>query len=179
MTDDNVFKLNKPDQGDLLQEVLREGKGARKMLAAAIEAEVSTFIERHGLLETAEGKSAVVRNGYLPKQWIQTGLGDIEVKVPKIRDRSNFGIKFNSSLVPPYLKRAKNIEEFLPWLYLRGISTGDFSETLKHLWGWIQQEKCGWFECILEILDGKSECARIFFKTLEPPEGITICIFIR
>ena len=78
MTDDNVFKLNKPGQEDLLQEVLREG--ARKMLAAAIEAKVSTFIERHGLLETAEGKSAVVRNGYLPKRSIQTGLGDIEVK---------------------------------------------------------------------------------------------------
>ena len=133
MTDNNVFKLNKPEQDDPLQEVLREG--ARKMSAAAIEAEVSTFIEGHGLLETAEGKSAVVRNGYLPKRSIQTGLGDIEVKVPKIRDRPNSGIKFNSSLVPPYLKRAKNIEEFLPWLYLRGISTGDFSETLKHLLG--------------------------------------------
>ncbi len=133
MPDNNVFKLNKPEQDDPLQEVLREG--ARKMLAAAIEAEVSTFIERHGFLETAEGKSAVFRNGFLPKRSIQTGLGDIEVKVPKIRDCSNFGIKFNSSLVPPYLKRAKNIEEFLPWLYLRGISTGDFSETLKHLLG--------------------------------------------
>ncbi len=93
MTDNNVFKLNKPEQDDPLQEVLREG--ARKMLAAAIEAEVSTFIERHGFLETAEGTAAVVRNGYMPDRSIQTGLGDIEVKVPKIRDRSNFGIKFN------------------------------------------------------------------------------------
>jgi len=85
MTDANVFKLNKPDQDDPLQAVLRDG--VRKMLAAAIEAEVSTFIERHGLLETVEGKSAVVRNGYLPERSIQTGLGDIEVKVPKVRDR--------------------------------------------------------------------------------------------
>lgn len=77
----------------------------------------------------------MVRNGYLPERSIQTGLGDIAVKVPKVRDRSGSGIKFNSSLVPPYLKRTKNIEEFLPWLYLRGISTGDFSETLKHLLG--------------------------------------------
>ena len=68
MTDNNVFKLNRPEQDDPLQEVLREG--ARKMSAAAIEAEVSTFIEGHGLLETAEGKSAVVRNGYLPKRSI-------------------------------------------------------------------------------------------------------------
>ncbi len=133
MTDNNVFKLNKPDQNDPLQEVLREG--ARKMLATAIEAEVSIFIERHGCLKTEEGKAAVVRNGYLPERSIQTGLGDIEVKVPKVRDRCGSTIKFNSSLVPPYLKRTRNIEEFLPWLYLRGISTGDFSETLKHLLG--------------------------------------------
>jgi transposase-like protein len=133
MTDSNIFKLNKPEQNDPLQEVLREG--ARKMLAAAIETEVSDFIKQHGSLKTDEGELAVVRNGYLPARSIQTGLGDIAVKVPKVRDRSESGIKFNSSLVPPYLKRAKNIEEFLPWLYLRGISTGDFSETLRHLLG--------------------------------------------
>ena len=77
----------------------------------------------------------MVRNGYLPERTIQTGLGDIDVKVPKVRDRTDNGIKFNSSLVPPYLKRSQSVEEFLPWLYLRGISTGDFSESLKHLLG--------------------------------------------
>ena len=80
MTNDNVFKLNKPDQDDPLQAVLREG--ARKMLAAAIEAEVSIFIERNVSLETTEGKAAVVRNGYLPERPIQQGLGGIGVKVP-------------------------------------------------------------------------------------------------
>ena len=119
MTDSNVITLNKLEQNDPLQEVLREG--ARKMLAAAIEAEIAIFIEQHSPLQTDEGKAAVVRNGYLPQRPIQTGLGDIEVKVPKVRDRSGSGIKFNSSLVPPYLKRTQNIEEFLPWLYLRGI----------------------------------------------------------
>ena len=133
MTDSNVITLNKPEQNDPLQEVLREG--ARKLLAAAIEAEVAAFIAQHSALKTDTDKAAVVRNGYLPERSIQTGLGDIAVKVPKVRDRSGSGIKFNSSLVPPYLKRTKNIEEFLPWLYLRGISTGDFSETLKHLLG--------------------------------------------
>ncbi len=77
----------------------------------------------------------MVRNGYLLERSIQTGLGDIDVKVPKVRDRSGSGIQFNSGLVPPYLKRSKRIEEFLFWLYLRGISTGDFSETLTHLLG--------------------------------------------
>jgi len=133
MTDSNVINLNKPEQNDPLQEVLREG--ARKLLAAAIEAEVAAFIEQHSALKTSADKAVVVRNGYLPERSIQTGLGAIEVKVPKVRDRSGSGIKFNSSLVPPYLKRTRNIEEFLPWLYLRGISTGDFSETLKHLLG--------------------------------------------
>ncbi len=112
MADNNVFKLNKPEQNDPLQEILREG--ARKMLAAAIEAKVSTFIERRGPLRTEEGKAAVVRNGYLPKRSIQTGLEDIEVKVPKARDRCGSAIKFNSSLIPSYLKRTRNIEESLP-----------------------------------------------------------------
>jgi len=127
------LELNGPEQNDPLQGVLQEG--ARKMLAAAIESEVAAFIKQHGGLETEEGKAAVVRNGYLPERTIQTGLGNIEVKVPKVRDRSGSGIKFNSSLIPPYLKRTRSIEEFLPWLYLKGISTGDFTETLKHLLG--------------------------------------------
>jgi hypothetical protein len=96
MTDSNIFKLNKPEQNDPLQEVLREG--ARRMLAAAIEAEVASFIERYGNLKTDEGQKAIVRNGYLPERSIQTGLGDIEVKVPKVCDRSGSGIKYNSSL---------------------------------------------------------------------------------
>ncbi len=73
MTDNNVFKLNKPEQNDPLQEILREG--ARKMLAAAIESEVASFIERYGGIKTDEGQKAVVRNGYLPERTIQTGLG--------------------------------------------------------------------------------------------------------
>lgn len=133
MKNDNVFDFTKPEQIDPLQELLREG--ARKMLASAIEAEVAAFVSNHGHLKSEGGKAAVVRNGYLPERPIQTGLGDVDVKVPKVRDRSGSGIKFNSSLVPPYLKRTKSIEEFLPWLYLRGISTGDFSETLQHLLG--------------------------------------------
>lgn len=133
MIKSNVINLNKPEQIDPLQELLREG--ARKMLASAIEAEVTAFINQHDTLKSEDGKAAIVRNGYLPKLPIQTGLRDIEVEVPRVRDRSKSGIKFNSSLVPPDLKRTKSIEEFLPWLYLRGISTGDFSETLKHLLG--------------------------------------------
>jgi putative transposase len=77
----------------------------------------------------------VVRNGTLPKRSLQTGLGPIEVEVPRIKDRGKSGINFQSALVPPYLRRTKNIEELLPVLYLKGISTGDFGEALTCLVG--------------------------------------------
>ena len=65
-----------------------------------------------------------MRNGYLPARTITTGVGEVEVQVPKVRDRSGSGIKFNSTLLPPYLKRSRSVEEVLPWLYLKGVSTG-------------------------------------------------------
>ncbi len=76
-----------------------------------------------------------MRNGFLPEQRIQTGIGDVSVKVPKVRERSGNGIHFNSTLLPPYLKRAMSVKKLLPWLYLRGISTGDFHESLSDLLG--------------------------------------------
>ncbi len=130
MTDNNVISLNKPEENDPLQAIHQQG--ARQLLASAVEAEVEHFLAQQN---SATGKAAVVRNGYLPERTIQTGLGDIPVKIPKTRDRSGSGLKFNSTLIPPYLKRTKSIEEFLPWLYLRGVSTGDFSESLQHLLG--------------------------------------------
>lgn len=135
MKENNVVSLNKQVEleTDPLQSILKEG--ARKMLAVAIDAEVESFIEQHSNLKTEDNRAAIVRNGYLPERTIQTGLGDIAVKVPKVRDRSGAKTKFNSQLVPPYLKRAKSIDELLPWLYLRGISTGDFPEALQHLLG--------------------------------------------
>lgn len=133
MTDTNISQLHKPEPIDVLQQVLKQG--AQQLLAKAIESEVQELLAAHHSTVTDDGKAGVVRNGYLPGRTIQTGLGDIDVKVPKVRDRTGQGIKFNSSLVPPYLKRSQTMEEFLPWLYLRGISTGDFSESLKHLLG--------------------------------------------
>ncbi len=131
MTDNNVIQLNSPVT-DSLGEVLK--LGAQQLLAQAIEAEVAELLEKHKELKTA-GKQNIVRNGYLPERKIQTGLGDLPVKVPKVRDRSGRGIKFNSALIPPYLKRTKNLEEFIPWLYLKGISTGDMQPTLEALLG--------------------------------------------
>lgn len=131
MSDSKVIQFNSPVE-DPLNEVLQ--RGARELLTKAIEAELNALLAQYSTLEI-NGKKAVVRNGHLPERTIQTGLGDIPVKVPKVRDRSGQGIKFNSSLVPPYLKRTKAIEEFIPWLYLRGISTGQMQPALESLLG--------------------------------------------
>lgn len=136
MGQDNVIGLNNPGNPravtDALTELLRDG--ARKMLVAAIEAEIQEFLMQHQGLRDEQGHARIVRNGYLPERSIQTGLGGIEVKVPRARDRAG-GIKFGSKILPVYLRRTKTIEEFLPWLYLKGISTGDFGEALTALLG--------------------------------------------
>jgi transposase-like protein len=121
-----------------LTEVLREG--AQKLLAEAVQIEVGSFLEQYKELRDEQGHQRVVRNGYLPEREIQTGLGGIKVRVPRTRDRDPGKepeklIRFRSSLVPPYLRRSKSIEELLPLLYLKGISTGDFREALSALLG--------------------------------------------
>jgi putative transposase len=128
--DSNVISLAIPDNP--LEQILKEG--AQKLLAQAIEAEVELLLEQFKD-ETIGGLQRVVRNGYQPERTIQTGIGDIPVKVPKVRDRKQEGVKFNSALIPPYLKRTKNIEDLVPWLYLRGISTGDMQSALSPIFG--------------------------------------------
>ncbi len=118
---------------DPLTDLLRAG--ARDLIAQAVEAELQALLELHAQHKLPDGRQAVVRNGFLPERTIQTGIGDVEIKVPKVRDRSGSGICFNSSLLPPYLKRSSSIEELLPWLYLRGLSTGDYQEALGALLG--------------------------------------------
>lgn len=136
MKQDNVIGLKSPGvpsaPTDALTDLLRDG--ARQMLAAAIEAEVQEFLARHQGLQDEQGRQRLVRNGYLPQRTIQTGLGDIEVRAPRVRDRAK-QIRFSSAILPPYLRRTRTIEELLPWLYLKGISTGDFSEALTSLLG--------------------------------------------
>ena len=117
---------------DSLTELLRIG--AKALISQAVEAELEDMLSSHSD-KLEDGRRSVVRNGYLPSRSIQTGIGEVEIKVPKIRDRTGQGIKFNSSLLPPYLKRTKNIEELIPWLYLKGISTGGFGDALSALLG--------------------------------------------
>lgn len=124
---------NQPTSTDALTALLREG--AQKLLMQAVEAEVATFLEQYAHLHDENGHKMRVRNGSLPERTIQTGLGDIPIKVPRTRDRSGEGVTFSSTLLPPYLKRTKSLDELLPYLYLKGLSTGDFSEALAALLG--------------------------------------------
>ncbi len=121
---------------DLITEVLK--KGAQELLTKAIEAEVSEFLKNYESLHDDQGHRVIVRNGYLPERTIQTGIGPIPVKVPRVRDKrtkEESKIHFTSHILPPYLRRTKKIEELLPWLYLKGISSGDFPEALQALFG--------------------------------------------
>jgi transposase-like protein len=105
------------------------------LIAQAVEAELQVLLEQHAEHRLPDGRKAVVRNGYLPERTVQTGIGNVEIKVPKVRDRSGSGVRFNSALLPPYLKRARSVEELLPWLYLKGVSTGDYQDALAALLG--------------------------------------------
>jgi putative transposase len=122
---------------DVLNEVLQ--LGARRMLAAAIDHEADEYVTAHADQRDERGRRLVVRNGHLPRRTLQTGLGPIEVQQPRVNDRridaDGHRQRFTSQILPPYLRRTKNLDELIPWLYLRGISTGDFPQALEALLG--------------------------------------------
>lgn len=120
---------------DVLTSILR--RGARQMLATAIEAELQVYLGERAEVVDAAGRRQVVRNGYLPARTLQTPLGDVPVRQPRVRDRRPAATRetFRSAILPPYLRKTKTLEDLLPWLYLKGISTGDFAEALAALLG--------------------------------------------
>ena len=109
------------------------------MLTQALEAEIEAFVDRHRHVVDEEGRRQVVRNGHSPTREVLTGAGQLEVQQPRARDRRTVDtedkIRFSSSILPPYLRRSKSIDELIPWLYLRGISSGNFTEALQALAG--------------------------------------------
>ncbi len=122
--------------GAVLDDVLREG--ARAMLQNAIEREVAQYVEAHERCLDDRGRRLVVRNGHLPARKVLTGLGPIEVRQPRVDDRrvdpaSGERFRFTPKILPPYLRRAKSVEELVPWLYLKGVSSSDFPEALAAL----------------------------------------------
>ena len=110
-------------------------QGAKNLISRAVQAELTEFLAQYQDVVDDQGRRSVVRNGYQPAREIMTGIGPVDIKVPKTRDKSGQGIHFRSDLLPPYIKRSKSLETVLPWLYLKGISTGDFSEALASLLG--------------------------------------------
>jgi len=133
MGENTRVSVGQPEVTDPLTELLRQG--SRELIFHAVEIEFGAFLAEYEALLDDEGRRQVVRNGYLPEREIQTGIGPVSVRVPRVRDRGDSGIVFHSNLLPPYLRRTKSIEDLIPWLYLKGVSTGDFSEALAALLG--------------------------------------------
>lgn len=134
MSKHNVFSLQDRETVlDPLTELLQSG--ARQLILSAVEAEFQSFMQSHNHKQTESGHSAVVRNGYQPEREIQTGIGPVSVKIPKVRSRTDEPVTFRSALVPPYVRKTKSLEAAVPWLYLKGVSTGEMTEALKVLVG--------------------------------------------
>jgi len=138
MKEDSVVELRMkgPIIDDAITDILR--KGARQLLAQALEAEIVLFIGQFAEMRDEQGRQRIVRNGYHRPRDIQSGIGPVPVKAPRARDREpdlSARMHFESSILPPYLRKTKSLEELIPWLYLKGVSTGDFSDALCALLG--------------------------------------------
>lgn len=130
----NVVELEgRVGSTDPLTELLRTG--ARQLLQQAIEAEVQELLATHSGRLLEDGRAGVVRNGHLPEREIQTGIGPVTVRIPKVRAKTGEPVTFRSALVPPYVRKAQSLEAALPWLYLKGVSTGEMSAALEVLVG--------------------------------------------
>ena len=136
--DTTITPLHQPGSvEDPLTEIARDG--ARRMLAAALRAEDAAFVAQHAEETLPDGRQRVVRHGYGPERSIQTGIGALEVRRPKVRDHAGVPaerkIRFSSGILPRWARRSKGLDALLPVLYLRGISTGDFQEALAAILG--------------------------------------------
>jgi transposase-like protein len=118
---------------DPLTELLRAG--ARQLIEQAVETELQELLVAHAGRLLADGRAGVVRNGYLPEREIQTGLGPITVRIPKVRVKTGESVTFHSALVPPSVRKTRSLEAALPWLYLKGVSSGEMEAALEVLVG--------------------------------------------
>ncbi len=134
MNKNNVIELKGREAStDPLSELLLSG--AQKLIYQAVEAELYTCLEQHIDRRTPSGNAGVVRNGYLPERELQTSLGPVTVKIPKVRAKTGEPVTFHSALVPPYVRKTRSLEAALPWLYLKGISSGEMGAALEVLVG--------------------------------------------
>ena len=134
MSKAHVVELSGREEiADPLTELLR--RGARTLIQQAVEAELGVFMESFHERKLDNGRAAVVRNGYQPERPIQTGIGPVTVKVPKVRAKDGRPVTFRSALVPPYVRKTRSLEAALPWLYLKGVSSGEMEAALEVLVG--------------------------------------------
>jgi len=133
---DNVVHLPSPEAAQGARSVLDEiaRAGARQMLQAALEAEVAEYVVQFANVVDAKGHRVVVRNGHLPERELVTGVGPVAIAQPRVRDRSGQQ-KFTSKLLPPFMRRLPSVDALIPVLYLKGVSTGDFSDALAAILG--------------------------------------------
>ena len=136
--DTDIIALRQPESvDDPLTEIARDG--ARRMLAAALRAEADAFVAQHAEEVLPDGRQRIVRHGYGPERSIQTGIGALDVRRPKVRDRAagpaDEKVRFSSAILPKWARRSRSLDALLPVLYLRGISTGDFREALSAILG--------------------------------------------
>jgi transposase-like protein len=118
---------------DALTDLL--GTGAQQLIATAVEAELESYLSQFTSAHTEAGHATVVRNGHHPERPFQTGIGPVNVRIPKVRSKNGQPVTFHSALVPPYVRRTKTLEAALPWLYLKAISSGEMASALKVLLG--------------------------------------------
>jgi putative transposase len=131
-TQSNLRPLHKEEARSVLDEIVREG--ARHMLQLAIEAEVAAYLEACAHLRDEQGRRLVVRNGHQTERQVLTGAGPLSIKRPRVDDR-RAGHRFTSQILPRYMRRSPSIDALIPALYLKGVSTGDFSEALAAILG--------------------------------------------
>src|SRR4029077_5846343 len=152
---------------DPLTELAREG--ARRMLAQALIAEADAFVALWKDLKLPDGRDRVVRHGHGPHRAIQTGVGPVEVRRGKVRDRGDVGaeekIRFSSSILPKWARRTKSLDALLPVLYLRGVSTGDFQEALAALLG---KDAPNLSPAAISRLTADRDCARPRGRKIQP-----------
>ncbi len=130
----NIIDFSSRDGiSDGLTDLLRAG--AQQLIATAVEAELESFLAQYGSARTKTGHAGVVRNGHHPERLLQTGLGPVSVRIPKVRSKTGAPVTFRSALVPPYIRKTRSLEAALPWLYLKGVSSGEMGAALKVLLG--------------------------------------------
>ncbi len=133
MANDTVIDLASPEGIDPLTELLRNG--AKELIAQAVQAELDEVLQHFADQKTEDGRQRVVRNGYQPEREVLTGVGKVDVKLPKIRSREGEPVSFQSALVPPYIRKTATLEAAIPWLYLKGVATGQMQSALEAIVG--------------------------------------------